>query len=152
MRNEPTQAGDTNMPTYEQKLTEFAQGKRLLRLARTIRDRADAICDASGSTQPRTLYALADLDSERHSFVGDSCLKELAQRGAILGYGRRSGREAFESDMQLRDREYGTNGSGRAVANGSTPPTPGEQRASAGRPPPIPTTEVDSVLPAIFVI
>ncbi len=44
------------MATYEQKLTLFVQGKRLLRLPRPVRDRADACCDACGSTQPRTLY------------------------------------------------------------------------------------------------
>ena len=97
MRNEAKFAGGIAMPTYEQKLAEFAQGKRLLRLARPIRDRADAFCDACGSSQPRTLYVLADLDSERHYFVGDTCLKELAKRGAILRYGRHSGREAYET-------------------------------------------------------
>ena len=98
------------MPAYEQKLAEFAQGKRLLRLARPIRDRADAFCDACGSTQPRTLYALEDLDSERHYFVGDTCLKELAKRGAILRYGRHSGRVAFEKEMKLRAQEFQADG------------------------------------------
>ncbi len=116
------------MPTYEQKLTQFAQGKRLLRLARPIRDRADSFCDACGSIQPRTLYALEDLDSERHYFVGDTCLKELAKRGAILRYGRHSGRVAFENEMKLRAQEFeadkGTNTHGGPHSN------PGEQQPS----------------------
>ena len=91
------------MPSFEQKITEFAKGKRLLRLARPIRDRADAHCDACGSTQPRTLYALKDLASERHYFVGDTCLKELAKHGAVLRrYGRESGRAAYEIEIKLR--------------------------------------------------
>ena len=91
------------MPSYEQKLTAFAKDKRLLRLARPIRDRADAYCDACGSTLPRTLYALKDLASERHYFVGETCLKELAKYGAILRrYGRASGKAAYETEMKLR--------------------------------------------------
>ena len=65
------------MATYEQKLTLFLQGKRLLCVPRPVRDRADAFCDACGSTQPRTLYPLQELDSGRHYFVGDSYLKNF---------------------------------------------------------------------------
>ena len=76
------------MADYEKKLNEFARGKRLSRLMRPVRDRADASCDACGSTQPRMLYGLkgksADEDSDRYYFVGDTCLKELVRRGAIL--------------------------------------------------------------------
>ncbi len=49
---------------------EFAHGKRLLLLPRPVRDRADAFCDACGSSQPRTLCTLKDLESERYYFVG----------------------------------------------------------------------------------
>ncbi len=94
------------MTTYEQKLTLFIQGKRLLRLPRPVRDRADACCDACGSTQPRTLYPLKELESERHYFVGDTCLKELAKLGAIpRRYGRESGQAAYETEMLLRSQE-----------------------------------------------
>ena len=140
------------MPTYEQKLAEFAQGKRLLRLARPIRDRADAFCDACGSTQPRTLYVLADLDSERHYFVGDTCLKELAKRGAILRYGRRSGREAFETEMKLRALEYGTDGMGGATANATAPPKPDEHKSSVANPRSDPANDAQRLFPAILVI
>ena len=138
------------MPTYEQKLAEFAQGKRLLRLARPIRDRADAFCDACGSTQPRTLYALEDLDSERHYFVGDTCLKELAKRGAILRYGRHSGRVAFENEMKLRAQEFqadeGTN------ADGGPHSKPGEQKPSAITAQPNPGNDAECLFPGILVI
>ena len=94
------------MLTYEQRLAEFAHGKRLLRLPRPVRDRADAFCDACGSSQPRTLYTLKDLESERYYFVGDTCLKQLAKSGAVLRrYGRESGQKAYESEMELRTRE-----------------------------------------------
>jgi hypothetical protein len=94
------------MTTYQQKLVEFAQGKRLLRLPHPVRDRADAFCDACGSSQPRTLYALKDLGSEHYYFVGDICLKGLAKLGAILRrYGRESGQKVYESEMQFRVQE-----------------------------------------------
>ena len=60
------------MTSYELKLTLFAEEKKLLRLSRPVWDWADAICDACGASQPRTLYPLKDLDSGRHYFVGDT--------------------------------------------------------------------------------
>ncbi len=94
------------MLTYGQRLAEFAHGKRLLRLPRPVRDRADAFCDACGSSQPRTLYTLKDLESERYYFVGDTCLTKLAKSGAVLRrYGRESGQKAYETEMELRTRE-----------------------------------------------
>ena len=140
------------MPTYEQKLAEFAQGKRLLRLARPIRDRADAFCDARGSTQPRTLYALADMDTERHYFVGDTCLKELAKCGAVFRYGRRSGREAFESEMKLRALEYGADSKGGATVNGTARPKPDEDKSSVDSTQPNPPNDAQLPFPAILVI
>ena len=94
------------MSTYEEKLSEFSQGKRLQRLPHTVRDRAGAYCDACGSSLPRTLYAIKDLESERYFFVGDTCLKELARRGAVLrSYGRESGQKSFETEMLIRAQE-----------------------------------------------
>lgn len=91
------------MPRYEEKIARFAQGKEFLRLSRPVRGRADAVCDACGSTQPRTLYGLADVESGRHYFVGDSCLKELVKRGSILRrFGKQSGIQAYHDEMQLR--------------------------------------------------
>ena len=94
------------MPTYQKKITEFSRGRRLLRLPRPLRDRADVSCDACGSSQPRTLYTLKDLESQRYFFVGDTCLKELARHGAVLRrYGRESGQQIYESEMLLRAQE-----------------------------------------------
>ena len=94
------------MPTYEEKLTSFAEGKRLLRLPRPIRDRADTFCDACGSVLPRTLYALKDLHSSRHFFLGDTCLKEVAKLGVVLRrFAKESGPAAYEVEMQLRGEE-----------------------------------------------
>ena len=94
------------MLNYEQRLAEFAHGKRLLRLPRPVRGRADAYCDACGSSQPRTLYALKDLSRDRYHFVGDTCLTRLAKSGAVLKrYGRESGQKAYESEMTQRTHE-----------------------------------------------
>ena len=94
------------MLTYEQRLAEFAHGKRLLRLPRPIRCRADAYCDACGSSQPRTLYALKDLSRDRYHFVGDTCLTKLAKSGAVLKrYGRESGQKAYESEIAQRTQD-----------------------------------------------
>ena len=85
------------MTTYESKLNDFANGKVLVRLAHTVRDRADAQCDACGSTQPRTLTGLKDQDSGRYFFVGVTCLKELLNRKVIS----RGFREAMEGIQDL---------------------------------------------------
>ena len=91
------------MLRYEEKIARFAQDKKFLRLPRPVRGRADALCDACGSTQPRTLYGLTDVTTKRHYFVGDSCLKELVKRGHILRrFGKQSGKQAYETEMQLR--------------------------------------------------
>jgi len=88
---------------YEEKIARFAQDKKLVRLPRPVRGRADALCDACGSTQPRTLYGLTDVTTQRHYFVGDSCLKELLKRGHILRrFGKQSGKQAYEDEMHLR--------------------------------------------------
>ena len=62
------------MSDYEQRSADFANGKRLRRLARPVRDHADAFCDACGSTRPRILYVLKDSTFDRYYFVGDTCL------------------------------------------------------------------------------
>ena len=71
------------MSAYERKLSEFSEGREFVRLTRPLRDRADASCDACGSTEPRTLYALKEEGTERFYFVGHHCLGELVRRGAV---------------------------------------------------------------------
>ena len=96
------------LPSYEQRINNFAEGKSLLRLARPIRNRADAFCDACGSAQARKLYGLADPNAERHYFVGETCLKELAKRGVILRrFGKESGQLAYAAEMKLRSLQQG---------------------------------------------
>ena len=91
------------MLRYEEKIAKFAQDKKFLRLPRPVRGHGDALCDACGSTQPRTLYGLTDVTTQRHYFVGDSCLKELVKGGFILRrFGKQSGKQAYEDEMQLR--------------------------------------------------
>ena len=94
------------MSNYEEKLSAFADGKRLLRLPRPIRDRADAFCDACGSTLPRNLCALKDLETGRYYFAGANCLKELGSLGVVLRrFGKESGQSAYEVEMRLRKEE-----------------------------------------------
>ncbi len=94
------------MLSYALRINEFAQGKSLLRLARPVRNRADAMCDACGSAEPRTLYALKDVTSEQYFFVGVTCLQEISKRGVVLRrFGKGNGREAYESEMQRRAQE-----------------------------------------------
>lgn len=140
------------MATYEQMLTLFAQGKRLLRLPRPVRDRADAFCDACGSTQPRTLYPLKELDSGRHYFVGDSCLKELVKLGAIpRRFGRESGQVAYETEMHLRAQEPKetmnsvVNGTAAAVTTPGSKPLAGDGRSAS-------PTDVWHLFPAVLII
>jgi len=127
------------MTSYERKLDEFADGKNFVRLSRPVRDRADASCDACGSAQPRTLYALKDQDSERYHFVGVTCLEELVRRGVIRRrFGRESGQVSFDEDMKRRAKE---SGDGPGLQNQSPGP---EDLKVGGQGSPA------SVLPAMF--
>jgi len=91
-----------------------------------------------------------DLDSERHYFVGDTCLKELAKRGAILRYGRHSGWVAFGNEMKLRAQEFeagqGTNPDRGPHSN------PVEQKLSAITPQPNPSKDTKRLFPGVRVI
>ncbi len=139
------------MSSYEQKLDQFARGKSLVRLARTVRDRADARCDACGSTQPRTLHALKDVASERYYFVGESCFKGLADRGTILRrFGREAANEAFKTEMERRALE---------MEKGMAAPEPGSDgqhaEATASEPTdtsPDPASGVWPLYPAAVVV
>ena len=94
------------MGQYQQRLDEFARGKELVRLSRSIRDRADGSCDACGSNQPRVLFVLRESGSDRCYFVGRSCLQELARRGTILRrFGKENGQVAYEEEMRRRAQE-----------------------------------------------
>jgi len=88
---------------YEEKIARFARDKQFLRLSRPVRDRVDTVCEAWGSTRPRTLYGLTDVETGRHFFVGDSCLRELIKRESVLRrFGKQSGKQAYEDEMQPR--------------------------------------------------
>ena len=94
------------MPSYHQRLTEFSKKKRLQRLPDPIRDPSNPFCDACGSTLPRTLYVVKDLETARSYFLGDNCLNELMKRGAVSRrFARESGEEAYKQEMELRSRE-----------------------------------------------
>ena len=125
------------MLSYEQKLAEFTEGKNLIRLPRPIRDRADVCCDACGSNHPRTLYALKESESNRHYFVGNTCLKELVKLGAILRkFGRESGQSVFEEEMKLRASDgLEPGGSNSTVPSQLELPQPNLSSASPDIPP-----------------
>ena len=93
---------------YEDKLREFAEGKRLGRLAKYVRDQAGSICDACGSTLPRMLFALRDGNSGRYYFVGQNCLGWLlTNRLVARARYRQSAVKAYELEMAIR-RNGGT--------------------------------------------
>jgi hypothetical protein len=88
---------------YERKLDEFVEGKSFLRLRQAVRDRANGVCDACGSLEPRILYGLEEEGSDRCFFVGAECLRRISERGAVKRrYSRQSSRKAFEREMANR--------------------------------------------------
>src|SRR3989454_8726947 len=89
--------------SYEQTLREFAEGKRLGRLAKAVRDPLAALCDACGSALPRTLFGLRDGNSGRYYFVGQSCLGWLlANRLVARARYRQSAETAYKLEMETR--------------------------------------------------
>jgi hypothetical protein len=106
---------------YEERLRVFAEGKRLGRLAKAVRDPEDGVCDACGSTLPRTLFGLRDTVSDRHYFVGQSCLAWLLETGLIArARYRHSAEVAYRREMEIR-----RNGAGASTDEPS--PSTGDQ-------------------------
>ena len=88
---------------YEERLKAFAEGKRLGRLAKAVRDAEDGVCDACGSTLPRTLFGLRDTVSDRHYFVGQNCLSWLLEAGLVArARYRHSAEVAYRREMEMR--------------------------------------------------
>ncbi len=88
---------------YEERLRAFADGKRLGRLAKAVRDPEDGVCDACGSTLPRTLFGLRDTVSDRHYFVGQNCLAWLLETGLVAkARYRHSAEVAYRGEMEMR--------------------------------------------------
>ncbi len=93
---------------YEERLRAFAEGKRLGRLAKAVRDPEDGVCDACGSTLPRTLFGLRDTVSGRHYFVGQSCLSWLLEAGLVAkARYRHSAEVAYRREMEMRRNGVG---------------------------------------------
>jgi len=88
---------------YEERLRAFADGKRLGRLAKAVRDPEDGACDACGSTLPRTLFGLRDTVSDRHYFVGQNCLSWLLETGLVArARYRHSAEVTYRREMEMR--------------------------------------------------
>ena len=88
---------------YEERLRVFADGKRLGRLAKAVHDPEGGVCDACGSTLPRTLFGLRDTVSDRHYFVGQNCLAWLLETGLVAkARYRHSAEVAYRREMELR--------------------------------------------------
>src|SRR5437899_1591070 len=68
---------------YEERLVDFATGKRLRRFRGVLRAPGDTSCDACGSSLPNFLYGLRDLVETRDYFVGANCFQRLRQLGAF---------------------------------------------------------------------
>src|SRR3990170_7870564 len=112
---------------YEERLRAFAEGKRLGRLAKAVRDPEEGVCDACGSPLPRTLFGLKDTVSGRHFFVGQSCLSWLLETGLVARTRyRQSAEVAYRREIELR-----RNGAVASI-DGPSPYT-GEQGDSSNR-------------------
>ena len=110
---------------YEERLRAFAEGKRLGRLAKAVRDPEDGACDACGSTLPRTLFGLRDTVSDRHYFVGQNCLAWLLESGLVAkARYRHSAEVAYRREMEMR-----RNGAGASTDE------PSPRTAGSGDPP-----------------
>ena len=89
--------------TYDNRLRAFAEGKRLGRLAKAVRDPEDGSCDACGSTLPSTLFGLKDSTEGHHYFVGQNCLASLLEMGLVArGRYRQSAEKAYREEMEVR--------------------------------------------------
>ncbi len=98
---------------YEERLRAFAEGKRLGRLAKAVRDPTDGVCDACGSTLPRTLFGLRDTVSDRHYFVGQNCLSWLLETGLVArARYRHSAEVAYRREMEMRRNGVGASTDG----------------------------------------
>jgi hypothetical protein len=102
------------MSSYEQRLDNFAGGRRFARMSRPVRNRADAWCDACGSIQARVLFGIKDEQTGSVYFVGERCLQQIAERGGIV---RRFCKEPADAAYASRyQASVATQGSGTATA------------------------------------
>jgi hypothetical protein len=91
------------MSRYEERLDAFVQGRRFARMSRPVRNRADSWCDACGSVQARVLFGVQEEASKAVYFVGEHCLQQLAERGAIVRrFLRLSAEEAYAARCEAR--------------------------------------------------
>ena len=109
---------------YEERLQAFAKGKRLGRLAKAVLDPEDGVCDACGSTLPRTLFGLRDTVSDRHYFVGQNCLSRLLETGLVANARyRHSAEVAYRREMEMR-RNGASTAADQPLPNSSDPDDP----------------------------
>ena len=110
---------------YEGRLQAFAEGKRLGRLAKAVRDPENSVCDACGSTLPRTLFGLRDTESDRHYFVGQSCLSWLLEAGLVArARYRQSAEVAYRREMEMRRNGAGASTDKPSPSTGDRGDTP----------------------------
>ncbi len=105
---------------YEDTLRGFAEGKRLGRLAKAVRDPEEGVCDACGSALPRTLFGLKDTASGRCYFVGQNCLAWLLETGLVArARYRQSAEVAYRQEMELRRNGAGSTSPEPSPSTGS---------------------------------
>ncbi len=118
------------MSSYQERLDAFAEGKRLARMSRPLRNRADAWCDACGSVQARVLFGVKDERTQRVYFVGEHCLQQLAERGAVVRrFCKQSAEEAYAARFDRRDA---TTPTGAAAGSGAPSAADPSVRAAEG--------------------
>ncbi len=84
-----------------------------------MRDPEDGVCDACGSTLPRTLFGLRDTVSDRHYFVGQNCLSWLLETGLVArARYRHSAEVAYRREMEMRRNGTGASTDGPSPNSG----------------------------------
>ena len=91
---------------YDSKLERFIEGKIFTRLSLSVRNRADAHCDACGSLEPRILFGMKDKESDGYFFIGSECLRWICQNGKVeKRFNKESASKAYEREMAMRRSE-----------------------------------------------
>ncbi len=120
------------MADYQERLDAFAEGRKFARMSRPIRNRADGWCDACGSVLARVLFGIRDERSREVYFVGERCLQQLAERGAIVRrFSKENADEAYSARYERQDRDTATTTAAHIHA---VPPTKASPVAPPVRP------------------
>ena len=100
--------------SYQDKLDNFAWGKSFVKLRGGVRNSKGAFCEACGSGQPGTLFAIRELLTGLDYFVGYNRLRELMRKKAVLQGGVTETTEEAFHRAQKNNERTGSGESGQA--------------------------------------